>query len=223
MHRTVRGGGVGEVGLAVSPTDHDRVEAVCGRAFDVVEAVADHEHALRQRLQLCQCVRQHVSLGGAGAVDAGSRDDLEMLVKPEMRQDPPCGRLRLGGGHGEPDARGPQIGQQRPDPVEEAVDRPAAGGVVGAVGGDRGVGVLAQPHRGQGVVHRRADDPAGQVALGHGGADLAERVAEAGHDAVSGVGERAVEVEDHQLGGRPRCGGDRACHVPIVLDGATCH
>jgi hypothetical protein len=71
-------------------------------------------------------------------------------------------------------------------------------------------------------------------------------VPEAGHDAVRGVGERAVEVEDHQLGGgrrrcAPRSGGrwgylplagesrpmriscrDRACHVPIVQDGPGC-
>jgi hypothetical protein len=67
------------------------------------------------------------------------------------------------------------------------------------------------------VVHRRADDPAGQVSVGHGSADLTERVAETGHDAFCGVGEGAVEVEDHQLRLRRR-----VCHVPIVLDGATC-
>ena len=145
------------------------------------------------------------SLGGAGAVDAGSGDDLEVLVEPEMRQDETCGRLRFGGGHGEPDVGRAQVGQQWANPVEEAVHRPAPGGVVGTVGRDRGIGVLAQPHRDKGVVHRRADDPAGQVALGHGSANLAERVSKAGHDAVSGVGEGAVEVEDHQLrlwGGR---------------------
>ncbi len=57
------------------------------------------------------------------------------------------------------------------DAVEQPVVRPAARGVVGAVGGDGGVGVLAQPHRLQRLVHRRPDDPAGQVAVGNRGAD----------------------------------------------------
>ena len=170
-----------------------------GRAFDVVAAVADHEHPFGQRLQLGQSVRQHVGLVWRGAVDAGAGDDLEVLVEAEVGQDAPRGRLRLGGGHRQPHTGGAQIGQQRLDPVEQAVDRPAAGGVVGAVGRDRRVGVLAQPHRPEGVVHRRADDLAGQVAVGHSGTDLAERVPEAGHDAVRGVGEGAVEIEDHQL------------------------
>ena len=136
-----------------------------------------------------------------------------------MGQDALRGRLRLGGGHRQSDTGGPQIGEQRPDPVEKAVDRPTAGGVVGAVGGDRRLGVLAQSHRLKGVVHRWADDLTGQVALGHSGTDLAQRVPEAGHDAVRGIGERAVEVEDHQLGLSCR---DRACHVPIVQDGPAC-
>ena len=33
-------------------------------------------------------------------------------------------------------------------------------------------------------VHRRPDDAAGQVAVGYTGADLAQRVTEAGHDAL---------------------------------------
>ena len=51
-----------------------------GRAFDIVAAVADHEHSLRQRLQLSQGVGQHVGLSGAGPVDAGAGDDLEVPV-----------------------------------------------------------------------------------------------------------------------------------------------
>jgi len=103
--------GVGEVGPAVAPADHHRVDAVSGRALDVVAAVADHEHPLGQRLQLRQGVRQHVGLGGPGAVDAGSGDDLEVLVETEMGQDASCRRLCLRRGHREPDARGPQVGQ----------------------------------------------------------------------------------------------------------------
>ena len=87
-------------------------------------------------------------------------------------------------------------------PVEQAVHRPAAGGVVGPVGGDRLVGVLAEAHLAQRVMHRRTDDQAGQVAVGHRGADLAQRVPEAGHDALRRVGQGAVEVEDHQLRAR---------------------
>jgi histidinol-phosphate aminotransferase len=193
-----------------------------GRAFDVVAAVTDHEHPFGQRLQLRQGVREHIGLGGTSAVDTGSGDDLEVLVETEMGQDASRGRLCLGSGHREPDARGPQVGQQRLDPVEQAVDRPTASGVVGAVGGDRGFGVFAQAHRGQGVVHRRPDDLAGQIAIGHGGTDLAERVPEAGYDSGRGVGEGAVEVEDHQLRSLAslRCG-DRACHIAIVQDAAT--
>ena len=60
--------------------------------------------------------------------------------------------------------------------------------VVGAVSRDGGVGVFAEPHRAKRVVHRWADDAAGQVAIGNLGADLAERVAETGHDALRRVG-----------------------------------
>ena len=38
-----------------------------------------------------------------------------------------------------------------------------------------------------------------QVAVGYDGADRAQCMAEAGHDALSRVGQGAVEVEDHQL------------------------
>src|ERR1700735_5017008 len=128
--------GVGEVGLTVTPAHDERVDAVGGGALDVLAAVADHEPPFGQRLQLRQSMREHVGLGGAGAVDAGSGDDLEVLVEAKMGQYALRGRLRLGGGHRQSDTGGPQIGQQWPDPVEEAVDRPTAGGVVGAVGGD---------------------------------------------------------------------------------------
>ena len=133
------------------------------------------------------------------AVEAGARDHLEMLVEPEVLEDPPRRRFGLRRGHRQPHARGPQVGQQVRNPVEQAVHRPAAGGVVGPVGGDRRVGPLAEPHRPQRVVHRRSDDQARQVAVGHVGADLAQRMAEAGDDAVGGIGQGAVEVEDHQL------------------------
>lgn len=102
---------VGEVGPTIAPADHYCVDAVGGRAFDVVAAVADHQHPFGQRLQLRQRVRQHVGLGGPGAVDASSGDDLEVLVETEMGQDASCRRLHLRRGHREPDARGPQVGQ----------------------------------------------------------------------------------------------------------------
>ncbi len=70
-------------------------------------------------------------------------------------------------------------------------------------------------------MHRRSDDPAGQIAVGDGDADLAQGVPKAGHNAVRGVGEGAVEVEDHQLGAMRLSGGDSACHGTIVLDAAT--
>src|ERR1700760_1345252 len=71
-------------------------------------------------------MREHVGLAGARAVDAGSGDDLEMLVETKMGQYALRGRLRLRGGHRESDTGGPQISEQWPDPVEEAVDRPTA-------------------------------------------------------------------------------------------------
>ncbi len=64
---------------------------------------------------------------------------------------------------------------------------------------------LAELHRAEGVVHRRADDLSGQVAVGHRGADVGERVQEAGDDPLRGVGQRAVEIEDHQLRPTPGC------------------
>ena len=92
--------------------------------------------------------------------------------------------------------------------------------VVGAVGGDGGVGVLAEAHLAQRVMHRRADDAAGQVPVGNHGADLAEGVAEAGHDALRRVGQGAVEVEDHQLWPGRRDGVIQCGHASIVSDGA---
>ena len=57
----------------------------------------------------------------------------------------------------------------------------------------------SRPIARQRLMHRRPDEAAGQVAVGHLGTDLAERVPEAGHDALRRVGQGAVEVEDHQL------------------------
>ena len=37
---------------AVAPADHHGVDAVLGRAFDVVRSVADHEYAVGKRLQV---------------------------------------------------------------------------------------------------------------------------------------------------------------------------
>ncbi len=213
----------GEIGPTVTPADHHGVDAVRGRTLDVVAPVADHQHPLGKRLQLRQCVRDHVGFGRASAVDAGAGDHLEVPVEAEVREDALRGGLGLRGGHRQTDSGHPQVGEQRPDAVEQAVHRPAAGGVVGAVGGDRGVGVFAQPHGLERVMHRRSNDLAGQVALGHGGADFAERVAEARHDAVRGVGQGAVEVEDHQLRlregdrclSRPYC--PRRSRLPVIV------
>ena len=168
--------------------------------------------------QLGQRVRHHVGLGGADAVDAGARDDLEMLVEPEVREDPPRRRLGLRRGHRQPHTGGPQVGQQLRDAVEQAVHRPAAGGVVGPVGGDRGVGVRRRaPSRAacDASAGRRCGRPGRRRALG---ADLAERVAEAGHDALRRVGQGAVEVEDHQLRARRDGTAQGFCHASIVAD-----
>ena len=122
------------------------------------------------------------SAGVARAVDAGSRDDLKWSPSRNapgsgVRSAPPSRWPRRA------DARGPHR-PARPDRVEEAADRRAAGGVRRR-GRRRSRRRRARPaHRGQGVVHGRADDPAGQVALGHGGADLICSVTEAGHDPV---------------------------------------
>ena len=136
----------GEVGRAVAPVDHDGGDAVRGGALHVVGAVADHHDAVGQRHELGECVRHHLGLGGSHSVQAGTGDDLEMLVEPEMLEDPPCGRLGLRCGHRQPHSGRPQVGEQLRNAVEQAVHRPAAGRVVGAVGGDRGVGVF-ESHR----------------------------------------------------------------------------
>src|SRR5947209_9590412 len=43
MHCATGAVGLGEIGLTVTPADYYGVDAVRGRAFDVVAAVADHE------------------------------------------------------------------------------------------------------------------------------------------------------------------------------------
>ena len=152
----------------------------------VVAAVADHQHPLGQRLQLCQGVGQHLDLGLARAVGARAGDDLEMLVEPEMGEDAPRRRLQLGGGDGQPDTGGAQIRQQRLDPVEQRCSSPSPGRRTRR--GRRrspSSASLAELHGPEGVVHRRADDLGGQVALGHRGADVAERVQEAGDDPLA--------------------------------------
>ena len=185
-------------------------------------AVADHQDPFGQRSQLRQRVREHVGLGGANAVETGARDHLEVSVQAEMGEDALRRRLRLRGRDRQPHARRAQVGQQLGDPVEKAVHRPAPGGVVGAVRGDRRIGVPPSPMAVEGVVHRRSDDLLARSPSGTVRTDLDERVAEAGHDAAGRIGQGAVEVEDHQLGSNALMGiGDRACHVPIVADAAA--
>ena len=122
-----------------------------------------------------------------------------MLVEAEVGENALCRRLRLRRGHRQTHPGGPQVGEQRRNPVEQAVHRPAAGHVVLPVRGDRGVCLLAEAHIPKRVMHRRADDQADQVPVGDDGADGPQRVAEAGDDALRRIGQGAVEVEDHQL------------------------
>ncbi len=62
---------------------------------------------------------------------------------------------------------------------------------------------------------RPARSPSGNI-----GADLAEGVTEAGHDALRRVGQGAIEVEDHQLRPDRRNGVIQCRHASIVSDGA---
>src|SRR4029077_15503372 len=101
---------------------------------------------------------------------------------------------------------------------EEPVHRPPARAVVRPVGGDRRVRVLAEPHLAQRVMHRRADDTAGQITVGDHRTDLAECVPEAGHNALRRVGQGAVEVEDHQLRARRDGTAQGFCHDSILPD-----
>jgi hypothetical protein len=82
--------------------------------------------------------------------------------------------------------------------------------------------MFAEAHFGQGVMHRRADDAACQITVGHcghlAGPDLSECVPEAGHDALRGVGQGAVEVEEHQLRARRDGTAQGFCHESIVAD-----
>jgi hypothetical protein len=142
-------------------------------------------------------MRHDVGLRRPRAVQRGAGDHLEVVIESEVFDDPLRGGLGLGGGHREPHSGRAKVGQQVGDSVEDAVDRPAPADVVGAVGGDGLVGPIAEPHRAQRVVHRRSDDAVGEVAVGHVGPDLAECVTEAGDDSVGGIGQRAVQVEDH--------------------------
>ncbi len=52
-----------EIVAPVTPADDDGVDAVLGRALDVVGPVADHQHPVGQRVQLGECVRDHIGLG----------------------------------------------------------------------------------------------------------------------------------------------------------------
>jgi dinuclear metal center YbgI/SA1388 family protein len=127
-------------------------------------------------------------------------------------------RLRLRGGHRQPHTCCLQVGQQPGYAVEKPVHRPAAGAVVRPVGRDGCVCGLAQSHLAQRVMHRRADDAAGQITVGYRGADLAECMPEAGHDALRRIGQSAVEIEDHQLRARRDGTAHGFCHDSIVTD-----
>lgn len=207
-----RGGCLLKVVGAVAPADHHGVDAVLGRAFDVVRPVADHEYAAGKRLQLRQSVRHDFRFGGSPPVEAGTGDHFEVLVEAEVFEDPARRRFCFRGRHGEANARGLQVGQQRVDSVVKPVHRPAAGCVVGAIGGDGLVGFVSQPQVGECEVHGWPDAEADQVARGNLGADCCEGVTETGHDALGRVGEGAVQIEDDQLGAR------HARHLAIVAD-----
>jgi histidinol-phosphate aminotransferase len=219
-HMDERADGVGiiEVVASVSPADHHGVDAVLRGPLDVVRAVANHQHPVGKGMQLGQCMRHDVGFGGPDAVDTGARDHLEMPVEAEVGQDAPRRRLRLRRCHREPHAGRLQVCEQLGDAVEEPVHCPAPGGVVGSIGGDRGIGVLAEAHFAQRVMHRRPDDAACQITLGRHGPDLAECVPKAGHDALRGVGQGAVEVEEHQLRARRDGTAQGFCHDSIVAD-----
>src|SRR5690349_4261739 len=84
-----------EIRCTVTPTDDHGVDAVFGRTLDVVGPVADHDDALRNRIELGQRVSEHVAFGGPRAVGARAGDHLEVFVEAEVRQYPTCGGLGL--------------------------------------------------------------------------------------------------------------------------------
>lgn len=204
-----RGEVISEILCAITPFDDHGVNSVRCGTLHVVGTVAHHENVQGERLQLGDRMGHHVGLRRSHPVRARPGDHFEVVIEAEVLEDLLGSGFGLRRGDGKSNPGGAQIGQQRRDAVENAVHRPASGRVVGAVCGDRLVGAAAEPHRGEGDVHGWPDDAGRQVTVRNGCADLAEGVTEAGHDSIGRIRQRAVEVEDHQIG----------AHAVIVPDG----
>jgi hypothetical protein len=63
MGERAHGVRVREVLAPITPADHDGVDTVFGRPFDVVRSIADHHHAVGQRPQLGERVCDDIRLG----------------------------------------------------------------------------------------------------------------------------------------------------------------
>ena len=184
------------------------------------DTVADHHHPFGKWAAVGQAHGRRTSaFVAARPVQARPRDHLEMLVEPEVREDPGRGRLGLRGRHRHPDPGRPEIGQQLGNPLEQAVHRPAPGRS-SRRGRRRWRSSASAPSPIScsvrcigGPTMRPARSPSGMSAP-----IARERVTEAGHDSLGRVGQGAVEVEDHQLRPDRRDGAVQRRHAFIVSD-----
>ena len=151
-------------------------------------------------MQRLQRVLQDVRLGYPGGVHGGTGDKVEVLAQREVIQDPFGELLRLGGAQHQRFPRRLQLGEQRRNAVIHPVLPDAPVPVIFPIGLHRRKAARAvEPvilHKG--LVEGRADEFVELAPVGHLNAELAQSIGHRIGDALSGIGQGAVQIEqDH--------------------------
>jgi len=170
------------------------------RAFDVVAAVADHDGVLPRELRVfLQHVGDDLVLARA-LLGEGAADDVgKILPQTEAHENALGELLRLRGGDDQAAARLPERGQKINDAGVGDVFKDAPVLEIDAELLRRALGLLAGEavFLLEGFDERGADEGEERRAVGHVDAEARERVGHGLRDALAGVGERAVEIEEN--------------------------
>ena len=186
------------LGMEMEPTEVERLRAEVGKY--IVEG------DLRRRGPLVTGHADRVALLPANIVQVA--DGLDVPVEAEVGDDAARRRLRFRRRDGDADAGSVQLGEQVGHAGVEVVVEQAPGVVILAVGADDARYLLGRDTDAfEGDLERRADERVEHVLLGHRDVVGAQRMPHRCCDAARRVGQRPVEIEQHESERAVRPGG----------------
>src|SRR5208337_4820843 len=182
---------------AEAPQGADGRYVMPARPDDVVLAIAPHDAVAGVEPTLGKDMGDELALVLAAAVELRAVNRLEVAVEAEAVEDARGINGGLGGAENEPRPGRLHLRQRLVDPFIDRRLEKALRSIARAIDGERLLGVpRPAQHVRERPPQRRADDP-GKIGARRGGAlQGRERKAETADDALGGVGQRPVQVDE---------------------------